>query len=173
MATAKTKTKTQTKSTSTKSTSTTPRSNGAKVREGLTKASNGATAYVRETTERAVDVPVGAALIVADRVNEFVEPWTSETSRARELKQLRTRVEREFNKFERRGGTARRKSVQRVRQTRKSVERDLKARRRQVETSVKQNRRKAETTLKQNRKRAEDSLKKAQTTVQDRVATLV
>ena len=148
MATAKTKTQTKTTSTQTKAA---PQTNSEK-----------AVAIVRETTERAVDVPVGAALIVADRVNEFVEPWTSETSRAKELKQLRTRVEREINKFERRGGTARRKSVQRVRQTRKSVERDLKSRRRQVETSVKQN-----------RKRAETSLKKAQTTVQDRVATLV
>src|SRR3954447_8349401 len=105
MATAKTKTKTQSK---TKSTST-------QTKAAPRTSSEKALAYVRETTERAVDVPVGAALVVADRVNEIVEPWTSETTREKELKGFRTRVEREINKFERRGGTARRKSTQRVR----------------------------------------------------------
>ena len=33
--------------------------------------------YVRQTAERSVDVPVGAVLTVADRVNEVVEPWTT------------------------------------------------------------------------------------------------
>jgi hypothetical protein len=167
--------KTQTKSTgATKpASSTTPKSDSAKVREGVTKAGNGAVSYVRQTSERAVDVPVGVALSAADRVNEIVEPWTAPTTRDRELKSLRTRVERELNRFERRGGTARRKAVQRVRQTRNRVERGAKQRRRKVETTVRQNRRKAETTLKRNRKRAEQSIKKAQSTVQERVSTLV
>jgi hypothetical protein len=150
-----------------------PRSESAKVREGLTKARNGAASYVRQGTERAVDVPVGAALIAADRVNEVIEPWTSETTRERELKSLRTRVERELNKAERRGGTARRKASTRVRQTRNRVEREVKQRRRKAETTVRQNRRKAETALKQNRKRAEDGLRKARTTVEERVSPLV
>jgi hypothetical protein len=158
-----------------RSTTTTPtkRSNSAQVREGLTKARHGATSYVRQGTERVVDVPVGAALTAADRVNELVEPFTTTEARERELKSIRQRVERELNRFERRGGTARRKATQRVRRTRNRVEREVKQNRRKVETSVRQNRRKAESTLKENRTKAETSLKKARTSVEERVSTLV
>ncbi len=138
------------------------RSDSAKVREGLTKARNGSTAYARQTAERSVDLPVGVALTFADRVNEIVEPFTARQTAERELKSIRTRVERELNRFERRGAGARRKARTRVRQTRNRVERELK-----------QRRRKAETTVKQNRVKAEDGLKRAQTAVTDRVSTLV
>jgi hypothetical protein len=153
---------TKTQSKPQKSTTTTKRSGSTQVREGLTKARNGATTYVRQGTERVVDVPVGVALVTADRVNELVEPWTSPETRDGELKSIRTRVERELNKYERRGGTARRKATQRVRRTRNRVERE-----------IKQRRRNAETTLKENRTKVEDSLKKARTTVEERVSTLV
>jgi hypothetical protein len=155
--TTKTQPKTQ------KSTTTTPKRSGStQVREGLSKARNGATTYVRQGTERVVDVPVGVALVAADRVNEIVEPWTSPETREGELKSIRTRVEREFNKFERRGGTARRKATQRVRRSRNRVERELK-----------QRRTKAEVAMKENRAKVEDSLKKARTNVEERVSTLV
>ena len=108
------------------------RSDGATVREGLTKARNGSAAYARQTAERSVDVPVGVALTVADRVNEIVEPFTARQTAERELKSIRTRVERELNRFERRGASARRKARTRVRQTRNRVERELKQRRRKV-----------------------------------------
>jgi Skp family chaperone for outer membrane proteins len=140
----------------------TKRTGSAQVREGISKARNGATTYVRQGTERAVDVPVGAALVAADRVNAIVEPWTDTEAREQELKSIRQRVERELNKFERRGGTARRRASQRVRKTRNRVERELKQRRQRVETSVKENRTKAE-----------EQLKKARTTVEERVSTLV
>ena len=120
-----------------------------------------AVAYVRQTAERAVDVPVGAALTVADNVTETVKPWTESTGRDKELKQLRTQVTRELNKLERRGGQARRKATTTIRSTRKNVEREVKARRREVEKAVKQNRKKAET-----------KLKKAQKTVSERVPVL-
>jgi F0F1-type ATP synthase membrane subunit b/b' len=142
----KSSTKTQTKTASTKTqtkTATTP---------------DGTVATVRQTAERAVDVPVGAALTVRARVNEVVEPWTSSESRTKELKDLRTQVTREFNKFERRGGQARRKATQRARRTRSRVEREVIARRRAIERGVKQNRTKVER-----------SLKKAQTSIQERV----
>jgi hypothetical protein len=113
---------------------------------------------VRQSAERAVDVPVGAALLVRDRVSDVVEPWTSTETREKELKSLRTQVTRELNRFERRGGQARRKATQRVRSTRTRVERELRARRREVEKTVKQN-----------RVKAEDALSKAQ----DRVSELV
>ena len=139
---------------------TTTRSDSAQVKEGVTKASNGAAAILRQGAERALDVPVGAALTVRDRVEEVVEPWTSATAREKELKSLRTQVTREFNRFERRGGQARRKAVSRVRSTRRQVEREVKSRRREVERQVKQNRNQLET-----------QLRKASTTVQQRVGT--
>jgi hypothetical protein len=125
-------------------------------------ASDNAVDYVRQTAERTVDVPVGAVLSVADRVNEAVEPWTKRTTAERELKSIRTQVTREFNKLERRGTSARRKATQRARTTRNRVRRDLTQRRRQVER-----------TLKRNRTQVEKQVRKAQTTVQDRVSTLV
>ena len=140
----------------------TSRSDTAKIREGLTKARNGSAAIARQTAERSVDVPFGAALSVAGRVTEIVEPFTAPQTASRELRSIRTRVERELNRFERRGASARRKTRTRVRQTRNRVERDLKQRRRRVETTVKQN-----------RSKAEDGLKRAQTVVSDRVSTLV
>src|SRR5688572_27772202 len=90
---------------------------------------NRAVSYVVQTAERSVDVPVGVALTVRDRVTEVVEPWTTSTAREKELKSLRTQVTRELNKFERRGGQARRKATQRVRQTRNRLEREVKQRR--------------------------------------------
>ena len=124
---------------------------------------------VRQSAERALDVPVGAALLARERVTDALEPWTSTSGRQRELKSLRTQVTRELNKSERRGGQARRKATQRARSTRTRVERELKARRREVERTVKQNRTKVTRTVKQNRGKAEDALSKAQ----DRVTELV
>jgi hypothetical protein len=138
------------------------RTDAAKIREGLTKVRNGSVSYARQTAERSVDVPVGAALIVADRVTDLVEPFTTRETASRELKSARTRVERELNRLERRGAGARRKTRTRARQTRNRVERELRQRRRKVQTTVKQN-----------RSKAEDSLKRAQNAVQERVSALV
>jgi hypothetical protein len=155
-----------TKATTTKTTTTTnaqtakQRSDARQIREGVTKARNGAVSYVRQTAERSVDVPVGVALTVRDRVNEAVEPWTQTETRERELKTLRTQVTRELNRYERRGGQARRKATSRARQTRNRVEREIRQRRRSIERQVKQNRRKAE-----------QQLKKAQSAVSERVGT--
>jgi hypothetical protein len=143
-------------------TASTPRSDRAKIREGLTKVRNGSVSYASRTAERSVDVPVGVALTVADRVGEFVEPFTKRETAERELKSIRTQVQRELNKLERRGASARRKARTRTRQTRNRVERELKQRRRRVETTVKEN-----------RVKAEDGLKRAQTVVSERVSTLV
>jgi hypothetical protein len=150
-------------------TATTPRSDTAQVKEGVTKARTGAVSIAFTAAERAVDVPVGAALTIRDRVEDAIEPWTSEPTRERELKSLRTQVTRELNKFERRGGQARRRATQRVRSTRSKVEREVKSRRREVERAVKANRREVEKTVKENRTKAEEQLKKARTAVQERV----
>jgi ElaB/YqjD/DUF883 family membrane-anchored ribosome-binding protein len=172
MATAK-NTRTTARNTTTKSTpgpaATTSRSDTAQVKEGVTKARSGAVSIALSAAERAIDVPIGAALTIRDRVEDVVEPWTSETTRDRELKSLRTQVTRELNKFERRGGQARRKTTQRVRSTRTRVEREVKSRRREVEKVVKTNRREVEKAVKQNRTKAEQQLKKARTVVTERV----
>ena len=138
------------------------RTDAQKIREGLTKVRNGSVSYARQTAERSVDVPVGAALTVADRLNDVVEPFTKRETAERELKSFRTQVERELNKLQRRGAQSRRKARTRARQNRNRFQRELKQRRRQVQTTVKQN-----------RVKAEDSLKKAQTAVSERVTTLV
>jgi ElaB/YqjD/DUF883 family membrane-anchored ribosome-binding protein len=130
---------------------------------------DGAVAYVRQTAERAVDVPVGAALTVADNVSETVKPWTDSTGREKELKQLRTQVTRELNKLERRGGQARRKATTRARNTRGRIERELKQRRNRVERTVKQNRTRAERELKSRRSQVEKAVKDARGAVQQRV----
>jgi hypothetical protein len=139
------------------------------IREGVTKARNGAVSYVRQTAERSVDLPVGAALVARERVNDVVEPWTQSETRERELKTLRTQVTRELNKFERRGGQARRKATSSVRRTRNRLEREVKQRRRSIERQVKQRRTRVERAVKRNRTKAEQQLKKAQSAVGERV----
>ena len=138
------------------------RPGSAKPREGFDKARSNGVSYARQTAERTIDLPVGAALTVADRVTDIVEPFTGRQTANRELKAIRTRVERELNRLERRGATARRKTRTRARRTRGRVERELTRRRRRVQTTVKHN-----------RARAENSVKRAQTVVQERVSTLV
>jgi hypothetical protein len=169
------RTSSTTKNASSTATKSAPRSTGrsdtSQVREGITKARHGAVSIVRESAERAVDIPVGAVLTVRDRVTEAVEPWTSSTARDRELKSLRTQVTRELNKFERRGGQARRQAKQRVLSNRTRVERELKSRRREAEKAVKQNRAKVEKAVKENRARFEEQVKKAQSVVQERVSS--
>ena len=141
-----------------------------------------AVTYVRQTAERAVDVPVGAALTAAENVSETVKPWTEQSGRERELKQLRSQVTRELNKLERRGGQARRRATTRARTTRNRIERELRQRRNRVERTVKQNRTKAERELKarrtqvekavkENRVRAERAVKDVQSAVSERVGT--
>jgi hypothetical protein len=117
---------------------------------------------VKQTAERTVDVPVGAALTVADRVNEIVEPFTKRQTATREIKRLRQQVVRELNRVERRGTSARRKATQRARTTRNRTQRRLVQRRRAVESAVKQN-----------RTRFEKGLKKAQASARERVSALV
>jgi F0F1-type ATP synthase membrane subunit b/b' len=121
-----------------------------------------AVAYVRQTAERSVDVPVGAVLTVAERVNDVVEPWTKRTTAERELRSIRTQVTRELNRIERRGTSARRKATQRAKTTRNRVRRDVNQRRRSVER-----------TLKQNRTEVSKRVRDAQATVSDRVSALV
>jgi hypothetical protein len=126
------------------------------------ETANGTADQTRQAVETAVDLPVGAALTVKDRVDKLTRPWRNVDTATDEVKSLRTRVERELSKVERRGGTARRKATQRARRTRNRVERQ-----------VSQRRRRAEDALRSNRRRAEDRFRSAKAQVDERVSTLV
>jgi len=84
---------------------------------------------VSETAERAVLIPVGAALIARERVvstvNDTLSTYTSSTKTQAQLK-----------RFERRGVTARKRMEREIRKTRVRVERDLRERRREIENAV-------------------------------------
>ena len=79
--------------------------------------------------ERAVLIPVGAALIARDRVlasvNDTISSYGS-TSKA----------QAQLRRFERRGVTARNRVEREVRKTRVRVERELRQRRREIERTV-------------------------------------
>jgi prefoldin subunit 5 len=159
----------KTKSTrNTKSTRSTTRSTRSTTTTTKAEAKSGV-AVARErlvqATETAVDVPVGAALTVVERVNDAVEPFGTPSKREAELKRFRTQLRRELNKVERRGGTARRRALQRAKRTRNRLEREVKQQRRGLETSVRQNRRKAETQLKQAEKQLKANRTEAEKTV--------
>ena len=79
--------------------------------------------------ERAVLIPVGAALIARDRivssVNDTVSTYASPT-----------KTQAQLRRFERRGVTARNRLEREVRKARVRVERELRQRRRKIESTV-------------------------------------
>ncbi len=84
---------------------------------------------VGDYAERAVLIPVGAALIVRDRVVSTVsDTFATYSSSAKTQQQLR--------RFERRGVTARNRLEREVRKARVRVERGLRQRRRAFESTV-------------------------------------
>ena len=87
--------------------------------------------------ERAVLVPVGASLLARDN---FVGTVKGLAAKYR----TRTDLEREIERFERRGATERNRFERQVRRTRTKFERELRHRRSNVERSVRTNRRRLE-----------------------------
>jgi hypothetical protein len=94
----------------------------------------------RSVAESAVDLPVGVALEVSDRVAELVEPFNGRNAAERQIKSYGTRLRRTARRTERRGTSARRKAATEVRKTRNRVEREARKRQARVETSLKRNR---------------------------------
>lgn len=119
-----TKTKNQTKRTATtakssaKRTTTEAKKTVAPAKGGVVAASE----YVKQAAETAVDVPVGAALTAVDRVSEVGDRFNTPHKREVEIRRVRNQLRRELNKVERRGGTARRKVVQRAKRNRTEAE---------------------------------------------------
>jgi hypothetical protein len=79
--------------------------------------------------ERAVLIPVGAALIARDRVLASVNDTISSYGST-------TKAQAQLRRFERRGVTARNRVEREVRKTRVRVERELRQRRREIEKTV-------------------------------------
>jgi hypothetical protein len=97
---------------------------------------------VQAQAERAVLIPVGAALVARDAVVEVVTPYTeSRESAERELNKLGKSVFTNLRKYERRGTTARNRTLREVKRTRTRFERVLRQRRTKTVRTVKQNRR--------------------------------
>jgi hypothetical protein len=76
--------------------------------------------------ERAILIPVGAALIASETVTSSVNDMLSTYSSS-------SKLEAQLRKFERRGGTARKRVERAVRKRRSRVERELRQRRRGLE----------------------------------------
>ena len=81
---------------------------------------------VGDYAERAVLIPVGAALVARERVVSSVSDVFSSYSTP-------TKAQAQLRKFERRGSTARTRLEREVRKTRTRVERELRERRRELE----------------------------------------
>jgi len=79
--------------------------------------------------ERAVLIPVGAALIARDRVVTSVSDTVSNYSST-------SKAQAQLRRFERRGITARNRLEREVRKARVRVERELRQRRRTIESTV-------------------------------------
>ncbi len=94
-----------------------------------TRAARPEPAGFGDYAERAVLVPVGAALIARERVVTTVSDTIASYSSP-------TKAQAQLRRFERRGVTARKRLEREVRKARVRVERDLRQRRRRIERTV-------------------------------------
>ena len=92
-------------------------------------ADRSASVVFGDYAERAVLIPVGAALIVRDRVVSSVNDTLSIYSST-------SKAQAQLRRFERRGATARNRLEREVRKARVRVERELRQRRREIEKTV-------------------------------------
>src|SRR5205807_2636448 len=87
--------------------------------------------------ERALLIPVGAALVARDNVIDATKPYFTRDT-------VQRQVERDLRRFERRGTTARNRVERELKKTRTRVERELRQRRNGVQREVRRNRRRVE-----------------------------
>jgi len=90
-----------------------------------------------EYARKGVDVPVGAALNLADRVSEVIEDWTDQTTAEKKVKGYRADLTRTVRRAERRGTTTRRKATTRAKKRRNSIEKTVRKQRKNLEKTVK------------------------------------
>jgi hypothetical protein len=123
----------------------------------------------QDYAERAVLIPVGAALVardtLVDAATEAAKPY-----RTRETAQRA--VERDLKRFERRGTTARNRFERNLKKARTRVERELRQRRTRVQRVVKQNRTRVQREVKRNRTQVERQVKTLRHDLEKRVGLL-
>lgn len=139
MATPQTQT-TKRRATSTRRSAAAKRRSAAAKRAAATREANQRTTpvqQVQQAAERAVLIPVGAALTATDRVTEAVADLARVYGKPDTAQK---RLERDLRRFERRGSTARNRVERQLKRTRTRVERELRQRRNRVERVVKRNR---------------------------------
>ena len=164
-------TPTQRKATARKAAATRKRNAAARSRSARKAAETRAQAelntlqVVQAQAERAVLIPVGAALTARDEVVEAVKPYTtSRASAEREVTKL-------LRRFERRGNTARKHALREVKRevkrSRTQLERQLRQGRNQATRMVMRNRREAERQVKVGGREAENLANE----IQDQVGT--
>jgi hypothetical protein len=107
----------------------TPRASAQPRATRTTRQTPAAPAAFGDYAERAVLIPVGAALIARDRVVSTVSDTISSYSST-------TKAQAQLKRFERRGVTARNRLEREVRKARVRFERDLRQRRRRIESTV-------------------------------------
>lgn len=91
----------------------------------------------QDYAERAVLIPVGAALVARDTVVEATKPYVTRQT-------VQRQVERDLRRFERRGSTARNRVERELKKARTRVERELRQRRTRLERTVRRNSRRVE-----------------------------
>lgn len=119
--------------------------------------------------ERALLIPVGAALVARDSVVEVARPFTTRTGAEEELSRLQTQVTAQLKSFERRGASGRNRLRREVKRTRTRLERQLRQRRSQVTRLVRRNRRSVRTQVKAARRDFERRANGLQTSAEDLV----
>ena len=100
----------------------------------------------QDYAERALLIPVGAALVARDNVIEASRPYFNPEMAPRQ-------VERDLRRFERRGTTARNRVEREFKKARTRVERELRQRRTRVQRAVRRNRTRVEREVRRNRRR--------------------
>jgi len=119
-----------------------------------------------EYAERALLIPVGAALIARDRVLSSVNDTISNYSTS-------SKAQAQLRRFERRGATARNRLEREVRKTRIRFERELRQRRRRVQKGVSNLERRRDTVAKNGSNIANRRVPELANAVQDRILSLV
>jgi hypothetical protein len=119
-----------------------------------------------EYAERALLIPVGAALIARDRVISSVNDTISSYSTS-------AKAQAQLRRFERRGATARNRLEREVRKTRIRFERELRQRRRRVQKSVSTLERRRDTVAKNGTEFANRRVPELANAVQERILSLV
>ncbi|MCW3040883.1 MAG: hypothetical protein JWM31_2788 [Solirubrobacterales bacterium] len=107
---------------------------------------------VQAYAEKAVLIPVGAALLARDRVTGTIDDLTakygSKEAAQKQFDALVKELSADLKKAEKRGATARTKAERELKKNRTKVERELRTRRAKAEQDLKRNRTRAEKEIK-------------------------